>query len=302
MQGLLLIDKPQGKTSFSAVANVKWLAQEKRVGHTGTLDPMATGVLPIFIGRATALSSLLLDGDKRYRATVRLGITTDTQDITGKVLKESEVKVTKDDLIRALEHFTGKISQIPPMYSAIKKDGVRLYSLAREGKTVEVEPREIEIYSIELVSDFTDNTFVIDTHVSKGTYIRVLARDIGEYLGCGATLTELRRTYAAGFSIEDCVRLDELTRENVSQYILNEEVAVKGFKEIQVTEKQAVRFTNGGQLGFDRLKNADFSDGELLRVKLGDTLLGIGVADTEKQWVAIKCIIRCGVRTDHSPK
>ena len=148
MQGLLLIDKPQGKTSFSTVANVKWLAQEKRVGHTGTLDPMATGVLPIFIGRATALSSLLLDGDKRYRATVRLGITTDTQDITGKVLKESEVKVTKDDLIRALEHFTGKISQIPPMYSAIKKDGVRLYSLAREGKTVEVEPREIEIYSI----------------------------------------------------------------------------------------------------------------------------------------------------------
>lgn len=302
MQGLLLIDKPQGKTSFSAVANVKWLAQEKRVGHTGTLDPMATGVLPIFIGRATALSSLLLDGDKRYRATVRLGITTDTQDITGKVLKESEVKVTKDDLIRALEHFTGKISQIPPMYSAIKKDGVRLYSLAREGETVEVEPREIEIYSIELVSDFTDNTFVIDTHVSKGTYIRALARDIGEYLGCGATLTELRRTYAAGFSIEDCVRLDELTRENVSQYILNEEVAVKGFKEIQVTEKQAVRFTNGGQLGFDRLKNADFSDGELLRVKLGDTLLGIGVADTEKQWVAIKCIIRYGVRTDHSPK
>jgi len=302
MQGLLLIDKPQGKTSFSAVANVKWLAQEKRVGHTGTLDPMATGVLPIFIGRATALSSLLLDGDKRYRATVRLGITTDTQDITGKVLKESEVKVTKDDLIRALEHFTGKISQIPPMYSAIKKDGVRLYSLAREGKTVEVEPREIEIYSIELVSDFTDNTFVIDTHVSKGTYIRALARDIGEYLGCGATLTELRRTYAAGFSIEDCVRLDELTRENVSRYILNEEVAVKGFKEIQVTEKQAVRFTNGGQLGFDRLKNVDFSDGELLRVKLGDTLLGIGVADTQKQWVAIKCIIRCGVRTDHSPK
>jgi len=292
MQGLLLVDKPQGRTSFSAVANVKWLAQEKRVGHTGTLDPMATGVLPVFIGKATALSSLLLDGDKRYLATVKLGITTDTDDITGKVMCEKAVDVTEEQLHKALEHFTGKISQIPPMYSAIKKDGVRLYSLAREGKTVEIEARDIEVYSLELTSDLKDNTFVIDAHVSKGTYIRSLARDIGEFLGCGATLTALRRTYAAGFSIEDCVRLEDLTRENVSQYVLNEETAVKNFKEVKVTEKQAVRFTNGGQLGFDRLKNADFADGELLRVKHGDTLLGIGIADNEKQWVAIKCILR----------
>ena len=291
MQGLLLVDKSQGKTSFSAVANVKWLAQEKRVGHTGTLDPMATGVLPIFIGRATALSSLLLDGDKRYLATVKLGITTDTQDITGNVLSESYVGVNEEDIKKALAHFTGKIKQVPPMYSAIKKDGVRLYALAREGKTVEIEPREIEVYDIKLVSDVVDNTFTIDTHVSKGTYIRALARDIGEYLGCGATLTALRRTYAAGFPIEDCVKLEDLTRENISQYVLNEEVAVKGLREISVTEKQAVRFTNGGQLAFDRLKNADFADGELLRVKYGDTLLGIGVADNEKQWVAVKKII-----------
>ncbi len=291
MQGLLLVDKPQGKTSFAAVSNVKWLAQEKRVGHTGTLDPMATGVLPIFIGRATVLSSLLLDGDKRYTATIRLGITTDTQDITGNVLSEKEVDVTKADIKKALAHFTGKIDQIPPMYSAIKKDGVRLYALAREGKTVEIEPRKIEVYAMELVSEFKDNTFTVDTHVSKGTYIRALARDIGEYLGCGATLTELRRTYAAGFDIKDCVKLEDLTRENVSQYILNEETAVKDFKEIQVTEKQAVRFTNGGQLGFDRLKNSDFTDGELLRVKHDDTLLGIGIADNEKQWVAVKKII-----------
>ncbi len=292
MQGFLLLDKPCGKTSFGAVAAVKWLAKEKRVGHTGTLDPMATGVLPVFLGRATALSSLLIDGDKRYIATVKLGVTTDTDDITGNLLTEKEVNVTSEQLKETLKHFTGKIEQIPPMYSAIKKDGVRLYALAREGKTVEITPRNVEIFSIDLLSNLDrDNTFVIDVHVSKGTYIRSLARDIGEYLGCGATLTALRRTYAAGFSISQCVKLDNLTPENIADYVVSEETAVMGFREINVTEKQAVRFTNGGQLGFDRLKVSDFTDGELLRVKFGDKLLGIGIAETEKQWVAIKCIL-----------
>lgn len=291
MQGLLLINKPQGKTSFGAVAAVKWLAQEKRVGHTGTLDPMATGVLPVFVGRATSLASLLIDADKRYKATVRLGITTDTQDITGAVLTEKEVTVTEKDLKSALEHFIGKQDQIPPMYSAIKKDGVRLYALAREGKTVELEPRSIEVYDIKLISPLENNEFVIETHVSKGTYIRSLARDIGEYLGCGATLTALERTYTGGFGIEECVALDDLNRENVESYLLDEEKAVSSFKEVSVTEKQATRFCNGGQLGFDRLKSCGFENGELLRVKFGDKLLGIGIADTEKQWVAIKCIL-----------
>jgi len=292
MQGFLLLDKPCGKTSFGAVAAVKWLAKEKRVGHTGTLDPMATGVLPVFLGRATTLSSLLIDGDKRYIATVKLGVTTDTDDITGNILTEKKVSVTSEQLKDALKHFTGKIEQIPPMYSAIKKDGVRLYALAREGKTVEITPRNVEIFSIDLLSEpDSDNTFVIDVHVSKGTYIRSLARDIGEYLGCGATLTALRRTYAAGFGISQCVKLEDLTPENIADYVVSEETAVMGFREINVTEKQAVRFTNGGQLGFERLKVSDFTDGELLRVKFGDKLLGIGIAETEKQWVAIKCIL-----------
>lgn len=291
IQGLLLLDKPEGKTSFGAVAKVKWLAKEKRVGHTGTLDPMATGVLPIFLGRATALSGLLIDGDKRYTATVKLGITTDTDDITGKILTENSVDVTPEKLKEALKHFVGLQSQIPPMYSAIKKDGVRLYALAREGKTAEIQPRDIEVYSIDLLSGINNNTFIIDVHVSKGTYIRSLARDIGEYLGCGATLSALKRTYAAGFDIKDCVKLEELTPENVADYICSEERAVMDFPEISVTEKQAVRFQNGGQLGFDRLKNADFCDGQLLRVKFGETLLGIGIADNEKQQVAIKCIL-----------
>ena len=292
IQGLLLLNKPKGLTSFSAVSAIKRLAHEKRVGHTGTLDPMATGVLPIFLGRATSLSGLLLDGDKRYTAGIKLGITTDTDDITGEILSQKAVNVTKEHLEEAISHFIGKTEQVPPMYSALKKDGVRLYQLAREGKTADITPRNIEIYSIELLSGLdSDNSFVIDVHASKGTYIRSLARDIGEYLGCGATLISLNRTYAAGFDIKDCVSLDDLTEDNITDYIQSEEKAVNDFREINITEKQAVRFCNGGQLGFERLKISDFKNEELLRVKYQNKLLGIGIADCEKAHVAIKCIL-----------
>lgn len=292
MLGFLLLNKPKGITSFSAVSAVKRLAHEKRVGHTGTLDPMATGVLPILIGRATVLSSLMLDADKKYIATVKLGVITDTDDITGEILEEKDVCVTEQQLSEALNHFTGEISQKPPIYSAIKKDGVRLYKLAREGKTAEIESREIEIFSIKLLEGLnTLNEFKIEAHVSKGTYIRSLARDIGEYLGCGATLSGLERTYASGFSINDCIDLESLNNENIGQYVVSEEKAVEHLPIINVTEKQAVRFSNGGQLGFDRLKIGEVSDGELFRVKFGDKLLGIGFANIEKQEIGIKCII-----------
>ncbi|MBO5020223.1 MAG: tRNA pseudouridine(55) synthase TruB, partial [Clostridia bacterium] len=247
MLGLLLLNKPEGITSFSAVSAIKRLAGEKRVGHTGTLDPMATGVLPILIGRATVLSGLMLDADKKYIATVKLGVTTDTDDITGEVLSQSEVDVTEQQLKEALIHFTGKLSQKPPIYSAIKKDGVRLYKLAREGKTTEIKPRDIEIFSIRLLDELnSQNEFKIEAHVSKGTYIRSLARDIGEYLGCGATLSGLCRTYASGFSIDDCVELDRLDTDNIGEYVVSEEKAVEHLDVINVTEKQAVRFSNGG--------------------------------------------------------
>lgn len=292
MLGLLLLNKPEGITSFSAVSAIKRLAHEKRVGHTGTLDPMATGVLPILIGRATVLSSLMLDADKKYIATVKLGVTTDTDDITGEVLSQSEVDVTEQQLKEALIHFTGKLSQKPPIYSAIKKDGVRLYKLAREGKTAEIKPRDIEIFSIRLLNGLnSQNEFKIEAHVSKGTYIRSLARDIGEYLGCGATLSGLCRTYASGFSIDDCIELDRLNTDNIGEYIVSEEKAVEHLAVINVTEKQAVRFSNGGQLGFDRLRIGEVFDGELFRVKHGEKLLGIGFANIEKQEIGIKCII-----------
>lgn len=292
MQGLILLNKPKDITSFGAVAKIKRLSHEKRVGHTGTLDPMATGVLPVLLGKATALSGLLLDADKRYTAAVKLGVTTDTEDITGNIISERQVNITNEGLNDALKRFTGGLMQRPPMYSAIKKDGVRLYKLAREGKTAEVESREIEIFSINLISPLNaENVFEIDVHVSKGTYIRSLARDIGEYLGCGACLSALKRTYTGGFSLKNCVSLDALNEENIGNYLISGEKAVGHLRETFVTEKQAVRFCNGGQLDLDRLKAKNFTDGELVRVKLNGNFLGVGVADLSKNQLAIKCII-----------
>lgn len=292
MQGLLLLNKPGGITSFSAVSAIKRIAGQKRVGHTGTLDPMATGVLPVLLGRATALSSLMLDSDKRYVAEIKLGITTDTEDITGNILSKNKVDITTEELNLALSNFTGKIKQRPPMYSALKKDGVRLYDLARKGKMVDIPERDVEIFSIKMLSGLDgNNCFSIDVHVSKGTYIRSLARDIGEYLGCGATLSKLERTYAAGFDIKSCVDLESLNSENISDYILNEEIAVKHLREVYITQNQAVRFCNGGQLDFERLKIENISENELFRVKCEGKFLGIGFADIPNNRLGIKCII-----------
>lgn len=294
MKGLLLLDKPEGITSFSAVSGVKRRAKEKRVGHTGTLDPMATGVLPVLLGRATALSSLLLDGDKRYIAEIKLGITTDTDDITGEILTENKVDLKQEDIDAVLPQFTGTIRQTPPIYSAIKKDGVRLYKLAREGKSAEIPEREITIHSISLLKPLNDqNIFKIEVFVSKGTYIRSLARDIGETLGCGATLYSLRRTFAGGFDITDCTPLDSIDEENIKEYIISEETVVMHLREINVTANQAVRFCNGGQLAYERLKVdfKSFKDNELFRIKCGNLFLGVGFADNEKKQIGIKCII-----------
>ena len=290
MQGFLLIDKPEGITSFKVVSTIKRLTKEKRVGHTGTLDPLASGVLPIFLGRATALSGILLEAEKQYTATVKLGVTTDTADITGRVIKENPVSVKREELLLVFEEFKGEILQTPPIYSALKKDGVRLYELARRGEEVEIEPRTVKINELELIS-FSGDTFEIYVSCSKGTYIRSLCRDIGEALGCGATMTALRRNSTCGFLEADCVRLGDLTEENISDYIKSEEFAVGHLREVFVSEKQAVRFSNGGQLSYERLKAANFSDGELLRVKFKDKFLGIGIAENDKQQVAIKCVI-----------
>lgn len=291
MQGLILVCKPSGITSFKAVSKIKYLCATKRVGHTGTLDPMATGVLPIFIDRATTLSNFLLESDKRYTAEINLGITTDTADITGEVISKTDVNVTDKQIEDVLDSFKGKQMQLPPMYSAIKKDGVRLYSLARQGIEIEREPREIEIFSINKLTDLCNNKFSIDVSCSKGTYIRSLCTDIGDKLGVGATLSSLCRTKTAQFCIEQTVNLDELTKENISNYILPEETAVMQFRAVNVTEKQAKRFSNGGQLDLDRLKIEDLKYGEIIRVRFNDTFLGLGSVNTEKNQLDIKCLI-----------
>lgn len=291
MCGLILLNKPQGITSFGAVSLIKRLTGEKRVGHTGTLDPMATGVLPILTGRGTALSQYLIDANKSYTARIRLGTVTDTLDITGQVLSVNNVQVTDSDIKAVLNEFEGKQKQIPPMYSAIKQNGVRMYSLARRGETVSLPPRDIEIFSLKAVSSLnSDCEFDIQTTVSKGTYIRSLCRDIGSRLGCGATLTKLCRTETAGFCIDDCVDANLLSGDNIFDYILPADRAVLYMPQISVSEKQAVRFSNGGQLNLDRL-NADFSDGMFYRVYCNNTFLGLGHTDFSKQQLDVACVI-----------
>lgn len=290
MNGLILLDKPEGFTSFKAAAVLRRIYGTKRVGHTGTLDPMATGVLPILIGRATRLCSYVLEADKRYTAGVRLGVTTDTLDITGEVLSQCEPSVSDGQLADALRFFTKTYDQIPPMFSAIKKDGVRLYDLARQGKEIEREPRTVTIHNIELKSR-NGNDFVIDVHCSKGTYIRSLADDIGKLLGCGATLISLRRTEAAGFSIADCKTVEEIEADPIS-CLLPADRAVQGFRNLNISEAQAKRFMNGAALSVDRIRfYADAADNELFKTYTGGQFLGLSEFDKASGEITTKCVI-----------
>lgn len=289
MNGLILLDKPKGFTSFKAAAAIRRVFGEKRVGHTGTLDPMATGVLPILIGRSTRLCSYVLEADKRYTATVRLGITTDSLDITGEVISEREVNVSDEALKTALESFIGTYDQIPPMFSAIKKDGVRLYDLARKGEEVERTPRSVTIKELNLVKRNGDE-FVIDVLCSKGTYIRSLADDIGKLLGCGACLTALRRTKTAQFRIEQCVTLEELEK-NPLKYLLSPDLAVEYLKSVNYSEPQGVRFKNGAEIDANRVNLPEVSDQELLRVYSGEHFLGLAVYSDKENALHTKCVI-----------
>jgi tRNA pseudouridine55 synthase len=289
MNGLVLLDKPQGLTSFTAASIMKRAYGTKRVGHTGTLDPLATGVLPVLVGRATRLCSYILESDKRYVAGIKLGITTDTLDITGKVLTETTPKVTKEQLIDALEKFKGTISQVPPMYSAIRVDGKHLYDIAREGGEVERAAREVTIHKIELLS-FSGEEFTIDVTCSKGTYIRTLADDIGRALGCGAAMTALRRIETAGFKIEDCTDPD-IVKLDPEKYLLSPELAVPQFSNVYITEKQGARFMCGGELSLNRLHLPE-NPTEILKVFANKEFLGLGFIDRDKNALKVKCIIK----------
>ena len=211
MNGILLIDKEPGWTSSDVVVKLKGILRERRIGHAGTLDPMATGLLTVFVGRATRAVEFAEGHDKRYRASLRLGITTDTQDITGNILEEKPVPTGEAELKEALQRFQGKIEQLPPMYSAIRVGGKRLYDIARKGGEVERAPRPVTIHEISLLGREGED-WLLDVSCSKGTYIRTLCHDIGQLLGCGGCMSALRRTEAGGFSVRDAIQIGEAQR------------------------------------------------------------------------------------------
>ena len=208
--GIIIIDKPDGWTSQDVAAKLRGVFHERRIGHGGTLDPMATGVLPVFVGQATRAVEFAENGRKEYVAGMRLGQITNTQDVTGETLETHPVAVTRADVEAALTRFLGDIEQIPPMYSAIKINGQKLYDLARKGQEVARKPRPVTIYELELLEQQSETDYLIRCVCSKGTYIRTLCHDIGQTLGCGATLYSLRRTMAAGFTLEQAVTLEDV--------------------------------------------------------------------------------------------
>lgn len=252
MQGILIVDKPAGWTSFDVIAKLRGVLETRKLGHSGTLDPMATGVLPVFAGPSTKAADLQPDHTKAYRARVRLGVATDTGDITGEVTSTGPVQADEEAVRRVLESFVGDRMQLPPMYSAVKINGVPLYKAARAGKTVERKPRPITIHSIELVGTGGENEYDIQVSCSKGTYIRVLAEEIGQALGCPATLAALRRT-RAGVWNESCAHtLEEILAAKeqgglaaVQALLLDTETAFSPLPLLEVDQKARFRLENG---------------------------------------------------------
>lgn len=258
VNGILLIDKPSGFTSFDVCAVVRGMLRTKKVGHSGTLDPMATGVLPILVGSATRALDLIPSHDKTYIAGFRLGVTTDTLDMTGNVLSECDPDVGGEELEAALGSFRGDIMQVPPMYSAVSVGGKKLYDLARQGVEVEREARPVTVYSLTLDEyDRQSVSGVMTVSCSKGTYIRTLIDDIGRALGCGAVLTSLRRTEASGISIDRCMTLAQVQvyKDNgiLESRLLPVDALFEEYPALFLSDGQAVRFANGATLALERL-------------------------------------------------
>ena len=266
MNGVLNIFKPKGMSSFDAVRVVKKVAGTGKVGHTGTLDPEATGVLPICIGRATKIIDYIMDSEKVYEVTLKLGIRTTTYDLEGEVLEERDPShLTEEEILNSTNSFKGEYSQIPPMYSALKQNGVRLYELARKGIEVERKGRLINIHNLE---DIKINNPYISMKVtcSKGTYIRSLCYDIGEKLGVFATMTQLNRAKTSVFSQEKSININELTKENINDYILSMEEALEKYDKIVVNKKYVKLLVNGVRVADGRFTKDKVINNKLYRV------------------------------------
>lgn len=266
MNGVLNIFKPKGMSSFDVVRVVKKVAKTGKVGHTGTLDPEATGVLPICIGKATKIIDYIMNSEKVYEVTLKLGIRTTTYDLEGEVLEEKDCNhLTDVEILQAVNSFIGEYSQVPPMYSALKQNGVRLYELARKGIEVEREGRLITIYNIEDIK--INNPYIsMKVSCSKGTYIRSLCYDIGEKLGVFATMTELNRAKTSVFSQEESININDLTKENINEYILSMEEALEKYDKIIVRGKYVNLLINGVRVGDNRFTNDKVINQKLYRV------------------------------------
>ena len=246
MNGVLIIDKPSGWTSMDVCAKLRGVFHEKRVGHGGTLDPMATGVLPVFLGRATRAVEFATDSDKEYIAGLQLGVITNTQDTTGEVLEQRPVTFERDKLEEILPRFTGEQEQLPPMFSAIKKDGKKLYELARKGIEVERKSRSIIIKELELLEQTEENTYTLRVLCSKGTYVRTLCHDIGLALGCGGAMCSLRRSMAAGYTLNDAVSLEQvLSAADPTAFVRPVDTCFASFPALTITDKALFKAKNG---------------------------------------------------------
>lgn len=286
MNGILCVNKPQDFTSFDVVAKLRGILGMKRLGHAGTLDPMATGVLPVFVGNATKACDIMPDNFKCYRAGFKMGQTSDSQDITGKVLTTSDKIISLDDINAVLPDFEGKIMQLPPMYSAVQVNGKRLYDLARQGIEVERQPREIEIRKLNVLeydADIQEGIMEIDC--GKGTYIRTIIHDIGQKLGCGGIMTSLVRTYASGFTLNDCYTFEQIQQardeNNLESLILPIERIFNTLPKLRLNEHQTKLYKNGVKLNLEKIHNI-IEDCELYSLYGFDGMfIGTAVADFE---------------------
>ena len=283
IDGIINVYKEKGFTSFDVVAKLRGILKQKKIGHTGTLDPMAEGVLLVCLGNATSLVDLLTEGDKIYRAKMQLGIETDTEDITGTPVKQSDAEavaaITPSGVEEAIRSFEGEYDQIPPMYSALKKDGKKLYEYARAGVTVELEPRRVQIYSISDLILEEDGSYSFDVHCSKGTYIRSLVRDIGRKLGCYAVLTELLRKEVHGFYVQDSRTLSEIEARqqegSLQDWILPVDALLTEYHAYSVLEAGKKYLKNGNKLSPRLFENMGNRRDRRIRVYMDGTFAAL---------------------------
>lgn len=292
MNGVINIYKNTGMTSFDVVAIVRRVAKMKKVGHTGTLDPAASGVLPVCLGKATKIIDYIMENKKVYRVNLKLGMVTDTYDLEGEVLREKDAShITKDEILNCINSFVGTIDQVPPMYSALKQNGVRLYELARQGIEVHRDARKVTIYSIENIKIESNDNIQMDVCCSKGTYIRSLCYDIGEKLNVGATMTSLERIQNGPFTKEEAINIEDLTEELLEKHIISIEKALDSFEKITVNEKFGKLLRNGVKVFDNRMYSEEVEFNKLYRVyEDNGVFLGLGKRD-EKGFKLEKLLI-----------